>query len=401
MRLFAYKMTHDTGFAPNPFWGWMTLATCKSQIRRCKYPGDWIAGFTSRTLCDDPVGGERLVFLMQVQEKMTLAEYFGDGRFRSKIPRDSRVAHVHSEGDNIYRPLVLNAREAHHFEQLANPNHTAADHDDDVNGGYVLISKRFVYFGVNALRIPPHARPEVPARQWGRRVEGRTRQNRDTEPIAAARPAEEARYEFSVEQWDRLRPALDRVFLAVRRELRPGQNLLREFVKVVRKAFVKGGGSKLAAREACVRWNRETRGGRDVEVADIGPHRPGTMCLEQEPSSRNPTISPWQAACLPSREVDPAGIPWYTLKRSRELLRCLLPRGAAGSLPAQPSFSGDSMSSAWPTLLRGAGIVVIPQPGPSSAHRNRRSLVNRPTAERLGYPSFSYVHALPAHFSTP
>ena len=34
MRLFAYKMTHDTGFAPNPFWGWMTLATCKSQIRR-------------------------------------------------------------------------------------------------------------------------------------------------------------------------------------------------------------------------------------------------------------------------------------------------------------------------------------------------------------------------------
>ena len=235
----------------------------------------------------------------------------------------------------------------------------------------------------------------------GRRVEGRTRQNRDTEPIAAARPAEEARYEFSVEQWDRLRPALDRVFLAVRRELRPGQNLLREFVKVVRKAFVKGGGSKLAAREACVRWNRETRGGRDVEVADIGPHRPGTMCLEQEPSSRNPTISPWQAACLPSREVDPAGIPWYTLKRSRELLRCLLPRGAAGSLPAQPSFSGDSMSSAWPTLLRGAGIVVIPQPGPSSAHRNRRSLVNRPTAERLGYPSFSYVHALPAHFSTP
>ena len=167
MRLFAYKMTHDTGFAPNPFWGWMTLATCKSQIRRCKYPGDWIAGFTSRTLCDDPVGGERLVFLMQVQEKMTLAEYFGDGRFRSKIPRDSRVAHVHSEGDNIYRPLVLNAREAHHFEQLANPNHTAADHDDDVNGGYVLISKRFVYFGVNALRIPPHARPEVPARQSG------------------------------------------------------------------------------------------------------------------------------------------------------------------------------------------------------------------------------------------
>ena len=110
--------------------------------------------------------------------------------------------------------------------------------------------------------------------RW-RRIEGRTQQNRDTEPTATARPAEEARYEFSVEQWDRLRPVLDRVFLAVRRELRPGQDLLREFVKVVRKALVKGGGSKLAAREACVRWNRETRGGCDVEVAETDPDRPG------------------------------------------------------------------------------------------------------------------------------
>ena len=27
MRLFAYKMTHDTGFAPNPFWGYLTLVS--------------------------------------------------------------------------------------------------------------------------------------------------------------------------------------------------------------------------------------------------------------------------------------------------------------------------------------------------------------------------------------
>lgn len=111
--------------------------------------------------------------------------------------------------------------------------------------------------------------------RW-RRIDGRLRQNRDTEPTATARPAEEVRYEFSVEQWDRLRPALDRLFLAVRRELRPGQDLLREFVKAVRKGLVEGGGSKLAARDACVRWNRETRGGRDVEVAEAGPDRPGS-----------------------------------------------------------------------------------------------------------------------------
>ncbi|MCY4659089.1 MAG: hypothetical protein OXF93_04645 [Acidobacteria bacterium] len=114
--------------------------------------------------------------------------------------------------------------------------------------------------------------------RW-RRVEERTRQNRETGPAATGRPAAEARYEFSVEQWDRLRPVLDRMFLAVRRELRPGQDPLREFVKVVRKALVKDDGlPKSAAREACVRWNRETRGGRDVEVAETGPDRlgPGT-----------------------------------------------------------------------------------------------------------------------------
>ena len=110
--------------------------------------------------------------------------------------------------------------------------------------------------------------------RW-RRVEGQTRKNRDAEPTLSARPAEEARYEYSVEQWDRLRPALDRVFLSVRRALRPGQDLLREFVGVVGKTLVERGGSKSAAREACVRWNRETRGGRDVEASETDPDRSG------------------------------------------------------------------------------------------------------------------------------
>ena len=145
----------------------MTLATCKPQIRKHKRPGDWIAGFTSGQLCGDPVGSERLVFLMQVEEKMTLSEYFRDERFQPKIPRSSRVARVFREGDNIYRPLILNAREAHHFEQLPNPNHVLDDRAHDVNGRYVLISKRFVYFGVDALPIPSHLRPDVPAGQSG------------------------------------------------------------------------------------------------------------------------------------------------------------------------------------------------------------------------------------------
>ena len=53
IRLFSYKLTNDSGFAPNPFGRVMTLATCKPKIRQSKIPGDWIAGFTSGHLNGD------------------------------------------------------------------------------------------------------------------------------------------------------------------------------------------------------------------------------------------------------------------------------------------------------------------------------------------------------------
>ena len=165
MRLFAYKMTHDTGFAPNPFWGYLTLTTCKPGIRKHKRPGDWVAGFTSKGLCGDWVGDERLVFLMQGEEKMALTDYFHDRRFQSRIPRDPPVANVYRCGDNIYRPLVRNARAAREFEQLPNCHHGPDRKDHDLKGRHALIARRFVYFGRDAPRIPRHLRPDVPAGQ--------------------------------------------------------------------------------------------------------------------------------------------------------------------------------------------------------------------------------------------
>lgn len=162
MRLFAYKMTHDTGFAPNPFWGYLTLATCKPKMREHKHPGDWVAGFTSKELCGDGGGDERLVFLMQVEEKMPLADYFHDRRFQSRIPRDSPAARVHRCGDNIYRPLVRHACDAREFEQLPNDHHGPDRKDHDLKGRNALIARRFAYFGVEALRIPSDVRPDVP-----------------------------------------------------------------------------------------------------------------------------------------------------------------------------------------------------------------------------------------------
>lgn len=170
MALFSYKITHDSGFAPNPFGGYLTLATCKPGIRRTKSIGDWIAGFTSATLCRDPVGEEHLVYLMKVAEKRTIAEYFDDDRFRSKIPNVDADTEVCRIGDNIYRPLRSDARDACDFEQLTNPNHwdgkiscsTGMHKKRDTSGQFVLIARKFVYFGRHALYIPPEIRPVIP-----------------------------------------------------------------------------------------------------------------------------------------------------------------------------------------------------------------------------------------------
>ena len=48
MKLFSYIITHDIGFAPNPFFGYCTLANCKPVIRRTSKIGDWIVGISAK-----------------------------------------------------------------------------------------------------------------------------------------------------------------------------------------------------------------------------------------------------------------------------------------------------------------------------------------------------------------
>jgi hypothetical protein len=171
--LFAYKLTHDSGFAPNPFWGYLTLATCKPGIRRSKKVGAWIAGFASGQLCGDAIGEEKLVYLMQVTEKFSIADYFRSSRFVRKIPPTSGGQHVLSVGDNIYEPLRLHSTAPSAFRQLPNNSHwdgigvctPKPSKAHDISGQFVLVSNRFAYFGSEALMIPPELRPNVPRGQ--------------------------------------------------------------------------------------------------------------------------------------------------------------------------------------------------------------------------------------------
>jgi hypothetical protein len=169
-RLSSYKLTEDTGFAPNPFFGTLTLATCMPDIRQSAVVDDWIAGFTSTQLCGDAVGAERLIFLMRVEELVTIAEYFVDPRFARKIPSLDGAPEVERHGDNIYQPIRPDADVPEHFEQLPNPHHWDIAHrreDErskryDLTGRRVLVATEFVYFGRNALQVPDFTRPVVP-----------------------------------------------------------------------------------------------------------------------------------------------------------------------------------------------------------------------------------------------
>ena len=164
-RLFSYKLTHDTGFAPNPFWGELTLSTCKPKIRLAKQKGDWIAGFTSKGLCGDPVGKERLVYLMEVTEKLTLRDYFCSPAYEKKIPDLAKAECVYLAGDNIYRPKHASGPSFEDFDQLKNPFHKEEHKQRDLSGKFMLASNRFFYFGREAIEIPLDVRPAVPKGQ--------------------------------------------------------------------------------------------------------------------------------------------------------------------------------------------------------------------------------------------
>lgn len=169
-RLASYKLSQDAGFAPNPFFGTLTLATCMPDMRLSAALDDWIAGFTSEALCGDAVGAERLVFLMRVEEAISIAEYYSDARFARKIPVLDGAPEVGRHGDNIYQPKRADAGEPGHFAQLPNPHHWDHAHgreDErskrlDLRGRRVLLATEYVYFGREALVVPEFARPALP-----------------------------------------------------------------------------------------------------------------------------------------------------------------------------------------------------------------------------------------------
>ncbi len=148
MKLYSHIVTHDTGFSPNPFWGYCTLADCKPAIRRTASVGDWIVGLSPKA------HGNQLIYAMRVNEVLPYEQYYRDKRFSPKIPDYSNGKVVHQCGDNIYKPLsngdFRQLQSRHSNGTKENPGTKA----HDLRGKNVLVAKTFYYFGVKALRLP-------------------------------------------------------------------------------------------------------------------------------------------------------------------------------------------------------------------------------------------------------
>ena len=158
MKLYSYVVMHDTGFAPNPFFGYCTLACCKPEIRRSAQKGDWVVGLTPKAK------GNRIVYFMRVDDVMeSFADYWADRRFGVKNPTDADGIRG-KRGDNIYEPLASGG-----YRQLRSMHsHGEAEDEEtkahDLNGRHVLISETFAYFGSKALPLPTELQALVVAR---------------------------------------------------------------------------------------------------------------------------------------------------------------------------------------------------------------------------------------------
>ena len=150
MRLYSYVVARDYGFAPNPFFGFCTLATCKPLVRKTASVGDWVIGTGSK---ED--GRERhLVYAMKVTDAMAFNEYWSDARFECK-KANLAGSKKQAFGDNIYRRdnqgrwMQANS---HHSLADGSPNRNNVARDTSVDR--VLVSDNFVYFGGSGPALP-------------------------------------------------------------------------------------------------------------------------------------------------------------------------------------------------------------------------------------------------------
>jgi hypothetical protein len=155
MKLYSYVLARDYGFAPNPFSGWCSLATCKPKVRKGASLGDWIIATGAKTKYN--LAGH-LMYAMRVDEAIDFTSYWNDARFLAKRPvLNGSLKQLY--GDNIYekRRGRWSQADSHHSYEGGKRNLRNIARDTSVDR--VLLSQTFVYFGSEAPVIPKRFRP--------------------------------------------------------------------------------------------------------------------------------------------------------------------------------------------------------------------------------------------------
>jgi hypothetical protein len=153
-RLCTYIVTEDTGFAPNPFGEWCTLAACTPNHMSAQLnEGDRIVGFLSKSRQN------KFLFAMEILSVMQMGDYFTDPRFESKKPQKSSDWRERC-GDNIYEQLADGT-----WVQHENYSHTTrAEKRQDTKHPKVFIASKFWYCGKDSLVVPAQYAPLIPGR---------------------------------------------------------------------------------------------------------------------------------------------------------------------------------------------------------------------------------------------
>lgn len=201
--LYSYRMVADTGFAPNPYFGVLSLATCKPGMRGNASIGRelnagndvWIAGWVTSHVTNVPLTGRELIWLGRVTKQISIADYWENYPDKRPVPQEQVAASAQGCSNNA---MAVNAVPTHagncnacetaatlkpeHFgDNIYSPDpstplgyrwHPNNFHEDwntehDVSGKNVLLCEEFYYFGHEDYMkpVPEELLPDIPKNQ--------------------------------------------------------------------------------------------------------------------------------------------------------------------------------------------------------------------------------------------
>lgn len=180
-----YRMTDDSGFAPNPFHGYCTLAACTPNHGRADLnKDDVIVGVEADSLIRErqrKFRGEStnkrcIVYYMVVDERLTLNEYFEDPRFISKkLPQGKKEtwSYEQKHGDNVYHTNRTG-------EWCWPPDHmhdnggtdVAGVIEKDIWGNRVFVGTVYYYFGDTGVPLPENMLDKIPKKRGAKYYRG-------------------------------------------------------------------------------------------------------------------------------------------------------------------------------------------------------------------------------------